>query len=49
MYQQAVHAAVMQVIDDISQAKGIRPLSELDRRPVFQELFRREARTNGRH
>lgn len=39
MYQEAVHAAVMQVIDEMTQAQGIAPLSELERRPVLAGLL----------
>lgn len=48
MYQQAVHNAVVQVIDQITQPKGVRPLSELDRRPVMGALLERQG-SNGRH
>ncbi len=47
MYQQAVNAAVMQVIDEISKQQCIRPLSEFDRGPVLRELFHRQG-SNGR-
>jgi hypothetical protein len=39
MYQQAIHDAVTQVIGEISEAQGLAPLSETERRPVFRELF----------
>lgn len=39
MYQSAVHAAVTQVIDEITKAQGIAPLSEFDRRPVMRGLL----------
>jgi hypothetical protein len=39
MYQQAVHAAVTQVIDEITKSQGLQPLSEFDRRPIMRELF----------
>lgn len=48
MYQQAVHAAVMQVIDEITTLQCIKPLSEFERRPRMLELFDRAGR-NGRH
>jgi len=38
MYQQAVNAAVMQVIDEICSVQCIKPLSEFDRRPVLRDL-----------
>ncbi len=42
MYQQAVHAAVMQIIDEITKSQGIQPLSELERRPITREPVMRE-------
>jgi hypothetical protein len=48
MYQQAVHAAVLQVIDEISTLQCIKPLSEFERKPVMRDLFSR-AGSNGRH
>lgn len=41
MFQQAVHAAVMEAIDQTLSPKAVRPLSEEERRPVLAELFRR--------
>lgn len=38
MYRQAVHNAVMQVIDEITTAKGIPRLSDEQRRPVLKAL-----------
>jgi hypothetical protein len=38
MYKAAVHAAVLEVIDEITKAKGIAPLSEFDRRPAMDAL-----------
>ncbi len=50
MYQTAVHNAVVQVIDEIAEPKGISPLSEFDRRPVFRKLLphQRQGSGNGR-
>jgi hypothetical protein len=39
MYQQAVRAAVFEVIDEITAAQAIKPLSEFERMPVMRELF----------
>jgi len=39
MYQEAVHAAVTEIIDEISKSQGIQPLSEFERRPILRELF----------
>jgi hypothetical protein len=41
MYQQAVHAALMQVIDELTKAQGIPPLSEFERKPILRELYKR--------
>lgn len=40
MFQEAVHAAVLEVIDGMTSAKGIRGLSELDRKPILRSLVR---------
>jgi hypothetical protein len=39
MYLTSVHRAVTQVVDELTKAQGIPPLSELERRPVMRELF----------
>lgn len=39
MYRAAVHAAVLQVIDDISKADGISPINDLDRGFTSQDLM----------
>lgn len=41
MFQAAVHAAVMEVVDGLTTAKGLRALSESDRKPVMKEFFRK--------
>ena len=41
MFQESVHRAVLEVIDDITSAKGIRALSELERKPVMRNFFGR--------
>jgi hypothetical protein len=41
MFQQAVHASVMEVIDGMTQAKGLRALSEADRKPILKDFFQR--------
>ena len=41
MFQQAVQAAVMEVVDQVTTAKGMRPLSELERKPVMRDFFRK--------
>jgi hypothetical protein len=41
MFQDAVHAAVMEVIDSMSKAQGLRLLSPLERKPILRELMGR--------
>lgn len=36
MFQKAVHAAVLEVIDGMTTAKGIRALSEMERKPLLK-------------
>jgi len=40
MYQDAVHAAVMQAVDDFTRAQGIAPLSDSERKPILKYLKR---------
>ncbi len=40
MFQEAVHQAVLEVIDRMTSAKGIRALSELERKPILSKLAR---------
>ena len=41
MYQQAVHNAVTQSMDEISKEKGIPPLSESERKPILKDFYMR--------
>jgi hypothetical protein len=41
MYQQAVHNSVIEAVDSIMQANGIKPLTELERKPIFSDLLKR--------
>jgi hypothetical protein len=41
MFQQAIHNSVMEVVDEITKAKGLRLLSELERKPILKEFFQR--------
>jgi len=43
MFQTAVHRAVCDVIDELTQAKGLRALSEAERKPILREFYRRKA------
>jgi len=38
MFQQAVQAAVMEVVDGLMEAKGLRGLSELERKPIMKAV-----------
>ncbi len=39
MFQESVHAAVLEAVDGLTQTKGLRTLSELERKPVMRDLF----------
>jgi hypothetical protein len=39
MFQTSVHSAMMQAIDEVTNAKGIRPLTELERKPIMKDFF----------
>ena len=41
MFQEAVRSAVSEVIDGLTKAKGVRALSEAERKPILRELFAR--------
>ena len=41
MFESAVHSAVLQVVDEMIKAKGLRALSELERKPILREFFAR--------
>jgi hypothetical protein len=41
MFQSAVHTAVLEVIDRLMSAKGIRAMSELERKPIMTGLYGR--------
>ncbi|MGH8545616.1 MAG: hypothetical protein ACREX3_18735 [Gammaproteobacteria bacterium] len=41
MFQNTVHASVLEVLDGITEAKGIRALSEADRKPILKDFFQR--------
>ena len=36
MFQEAVHNAVLEVIDGMTSAKGLRALSDLERKPILK-------------
>ena len=39
MFREAVHNAVLEVIDTITAEKGVRALSESERRPIMREFY----------
>jgi hypothetical protein len=39
MFQQAVHNAVLEVIDSMTADKGVRALSESERKPIMREFY----------
>jgi len=40
MFQDSIHAAVLEVIDQAAEGKGIRALSELEKKPILSDLFK---------
>ena len=41
MFQKSVHAAVMEVIDAITEEKGLRALTESERKPLMKDFFKK--------
>jgi hypothetical protein len=41
MFQSIVHSAMLSVIDEFTTAKGLRMLSEIERKPVMRDFFGR--------
>jgi hypothetical protein len=41
MFQSVVHSAVLEMIDPLLTAKGVRPLTELERKPMMREFYQR--------
>lgn len=41
MFQQSISSAINEVIDGITKAKGLRTLSELERKPIMSDFFKR--------
>lgn len=42
MFQGAVHSAVLKVVEQLSDGKGVRALSELEKKPIMSDLFKRK-------
>lgn len=41
MFQEIVRRAVLEVIDDLTKAQGLRALSESERKPILREFYGR--------
>lgn len=41
MFQESVRLAVLQVVDGVTKEKGIRQLSDADRKPIMRDFFSR--------
>lgn len=44
MFQESIRLSVLEVIDNRTQAKGLRALSEFERKPILSNLFNRHIR-----
>ena len=41
MFQAAIRAAVMEVVDQVTSTRGLRPLTEFERKPVMRDFFQK--------
>jgi hypothetical protein len=41
MFMTYAQSSVLKVIDDITKEKGVRPLSETDKKPILRDVFKR--------
>ena len=41
MFQESVRSAILEVIDEVTKAKGLRALSVLERKPILTDLLKR--------
>lgn len=41
MFQSAIHSAVLEVVDELTKAKGLRALTADERKPILRDLFQR--------
>lgn len=41
MFQSVVHTAVLEVVDHVMSVKGMRPLTEFERKPIMREFYQR--------
>jgi hypothetical protein len=42
MFQESIHAAVIEVLEQTTQAKGMRGLSEMEKKPILSDLLKRK-------
>jgi len=42
MFQDSVHSAVLEVIGQATEGKGLKALSELEKKPILSDLFKRK-------
>lgn len=41
MFQEAIRKSVLEAVDGLTSAKGVRALTELERKPILREFYRR--------
>ena len=41
MFRDSVHMAVLEVIDEMTESKGLRKLSEFERKPIMKDIFKK--------
>ena len=41
MFQESIHIAVLEVLDQTTQASGLRLLTESERKPIMQDLLKK--------
>lgn len=41
MFQESISRAVLEVVDDATEKNGLRSLSELERKPILQDMFKK--------
>ena len=41
MFMSYAQAAVLKVVDDITKSQGVRAMSEQERKPTLQDIFKR--------
>jgi|ERR1041385_1432203 hypothetical protein len=41
MFQSSIHQAVLEVLDQTTKTQGLRSLTELERKPILSDLFKR--------